>query len=586
MLALQVNNEFIDLPADVSLELERNNPFLSDDDIQGEFSLGLTIRYTEKNFRLLQYTGNFSKGNQKYTIDAAIYDAGIFRYAGKLVVTQHQSNMNDIEQTVWSGFFTIGSASFLQSIQNDLLSDIDLGGERSFNFTSADPSDGSGGFWQHIHETITPNAFPYCFPPISNPDWSPLPSITWMNEIGQDQHYAVALNAISLCPAIYLSYLLEKLFANYGWKISGGIINDPGYQKIIIPSFQAIKWCTYRVRDNAFIDPVTPFPVVTFDLADHVPQDLTIGSFLVSLKNRMGWYFDFDSNTKTAYLNGYQKVMSGAVKDWTKYVQASYTADYSDAPKVYELVNNIDSSDTFPVIMDIDESEISRVNTVADLPPASADNEGDIAYVFAEDEYFQSQALTDTDDQYSWIFYSHNIGNYSPDPDADNTPIESDISTMPTLLTAWFTGTDKAKVPVCNQPGNYFKAASETSWAIRFLFYHGLCAATNGLLYPFASSDNITSNGDTVGTTPWSLPYRHEYGVLNDGTYDYWWKAWLRMLSIQDTRTFTLALPVTVLRQFSFGDRIFINNVFFVVASAKETLPYKDLIEMKMKRIY
>ncbi len=582
MLALKINNEFVDLPADVALELERNNPFLSDDDIQGEFSLGLTIRYTEKNYRLLQYTGNFYKPNQKYTVDAEIYDAGIFRYAGKLVITQHSSNMNNVEQTIWTGFFTIGSASFMQSIQNVLLSSIDLGGVRSFNFTSTDPADGSGGFWQHVHQTITPNAFPYCFPPISNAGWSrDFTYINWMNMIGQEQNYALSQNAIALCPSIYLSYILERLFANFGWKISGDILNDPGFKKIIIPSFQSIKWTNYRVNVG-LIDPITPLPVVTFDLADHVPQDLTVGSFLVSLKNRMGWYFDFDSRTKTAYLNGYQKIISASAKDWTKYVQATYNSDYSESSKKYSLVNNIDANDRFPVIMKIDETEIDRVNTIADLPTPTAGNVGQIDYVFAEDSYYQCQAVGDSD--YGWIFYSHNIGDFSQ-PDAD-TPIESDISTMPTMQIAWFSGSDKAKVPVCNQPGNYFKGPTEQGWGIRFLFYHGLCAANNGDLYPFASCDNITTTGAKVGITPWSLPYRHEYGTLNDGTYDYWWKAWLKLLSIQDVRTFTLALPITELRNFSFSDIIFINNVFFVVQSAKEMLPYKDLIEMKMKRIY
>jgi len=583
MLAIQVNNEFIDLPAQISLELERNNPFLSDDDIQGQFSLGLTIRYTEKNYRLLQYIGNFYKTNSKYTVDAAIYDAGIFRYAGKLVITQHQSNMNNIEQTVWTGFFTIGSSSFLQSIQDVLLQDVDFGGERTFNYTTSDPDDGSGGFWQHIHAAVVPDAFPYCFYPINNEGWAPdYISLKWMNPFLADtQEFDSIFNAVTLCPALYLSFVLNKIFENFGWKLSGEILNDTGFKKITIPSFQAINWCTFTRMAQQIVS-VNPRPVITFDLADHVPPDVTIGSFLVSLKNRMGWYFEFDSGTKTAYLHGYQKIIDASVKDWTKYVQSNYTSDYTDPAKIYSLVNNIDSSDEFPVLKEIDESAIVRVNSVGDLPSPTAANEDLIGYVFLDNSYYQCQLTPDSDPPtFEWVFYAHNIGDYQQQPDFDTT-IESDISTMPTLLMLYGTG-NSAKVPVCSQPGNF--RSNVSPWAVRFLFYHGMYPSTNGQLYPFASCDNTAISG-TDPTGAWVLPYRHEFGVVNDGTYDYWWKDWLRLLSIQDSRTFTLALPVTELKKFSFSDIIFINNVFFVAQSVKEMLPYKDLIEMKMKRIY
>lgn len=578
MLAIKVNTEFIDLPADVSLELERNNPFLSDDDIQGEFSLGLTIRYTEKNYRLLQYAGNFYKGNQKYTVDAEIYDAAMFRYAGKLVITQHQSNMNNIEETVWTGFFTIGSASFLQSIQDVLLSDIDLGGVRSFNWTTPD-KDGSNGFWQHLYAARTPNAFDYTFYPISNNGWTnDLLSIEGMNMMDGNNDYQIINNAIAVCPCIYLSFVLQSIFKNYGWKLQGEILQDVGFQKITIPSFQAIKWCNY-VRTGVIMS-VTPLPVITFDLADHVPQSITIGSFLVSVKNRMGWYFDFDSNTKTATLRANKTLIDSPVKDWTKYVMSSYNADYADLPKVYELVNNIDSNDDYPITKNVPEDGLIRVANISDLPAPSSSNDGSYAFVFLENNYYQCQS--DDSGVLSWQFYAHNIGDYSPEN--KDTTIESDISTMPTVLHQW-RGSDKILLPTCLQPGNFFKSKNGTQdFAVRFLFYHGMFPDTGGISYPFASCINQAISGTPTGA--WVLPYRHEFGAVNDGTYDYWWKAWLKLLSIQDMRTFTLALPVNELRNFSFSDIIFIHNVFFIVQSAKETLPYKDLIEMKMKRIY
>lgn len=596
MLAIKVNNAFLDLPADMSLELERNNPFLSED-IQGEFSLGLTLKYSEKNYSLLQYIGNFYKKNIKYTLDAQLYDNGSFRYAGKLVITQHQTNMNNVESTVWTGFFTIGAASFQQEIENVLLQDIDLGGDRTFNWTTFDADDRTNGFFQHVHAARIPNAFPYTFYPIFNDDWFGdigVSAAKFMNSLATDgtNHFfgeSLPLSATQLygnygsfCPAIYLSFLLDKIFQNYGWQLSGEVVNDIGYQKLTIPSFQAIKWVDYS---NILIaEYFSPMPVIIFDLADHVPQDLTVGALLINIKNRLGWYFDFDSNTKTAYLRANKNLVGTPVKDWTNFVLADYAAEYTDPEKVYSLVNNIDSADTYPLVKIIDESAIAgRVSSFSTLPAASITYSGLIYFAFFENNYYVCE-YNATSTLYEWNIYSNNVGDYVPAGSKD--AIESEISTMPVALRGIITGGAKALVPVCHQVGNYWQSVvGYQPFGIRFLFYHGMYPDTTGIKYPYASCHNLAISG-TPPTGSWSLPYRHQYAFTNDGSYDYWWQKWLALLGIQDTRTFTLQLPVTELKKFTFNDTIFINNVYFLVKSVKEVLPYKGMVEMKMKRIY
>lgn len=592
MLAIKINNTFLDLPADMSLELERNNPFLTDD-IQGEFSLGLTLKYSETNYRLLQYIGNFYKKNNKYTVDAQLYDNGSFRYGGKLVINQHQSNMNNVESTVWTGFFTMGSASFLQEIQDVLLQDVDLGGVRTFNFTGYNATDGSGGFFQHVHSARVPNALPYTFYPIHNIKWfgnddydgnkfmNALATNGSNNFFGKPDNMGNVYysNAASFCPAIYLSFLLERIFKNFGWQLSGDMLNDTGYQKLTIPSFQAIKWINFVDVLAAWL--YDPMPVIKFDLADHVPQDITIGSFLINLKNRFGWYFDFDSNSQTAYIRANKNLVGGTVKDWTKFVQADYLAEYQDNQKVYSLINNIDSNDTLPITKNIDESNLTRVSKFSALPAAGKAYEGNIYFALFENNYYVCEYNTTTS-IWQWNIYANNIGDYTPTD--NNDAIESDISTMPVALRTT-SGTVKALVPVCAQTGNYWNSkAGQQSFAVRFLFYHGMWPDTNGVPYPYASCHNMAITGTPTGE--WVIPYRHQFASVNDGSYDYWWQAWLILLSIQDFRTFTLQLPVMELKKFNFSDTIYINNVSFIVRSIKELLPYKGMVEMKMKRIY
>ena len=76
MLGIKINNEFLDHTADISLELERNNPYLSNDEIPGEYSLGISLRYSDKNYRLLNYNGNWTKKKNKISVDAQVDEKG------------------------------------------------------------------------------------------------------------------------------------------------------------------------------------------------------------------------------------------------------------------------------------------------------------------------------------------------------------------------------------------------------------------------------------------------------------------------------------------------------------------------------
>lgn len=599
MLGIKINGEYLDLPADIGLEMQRNNPYLNDD-IQGEFSLTLNIKYTDKNYRVLTYAGNFYKKNEKLLFDAEIYDNGTFRYGGVLVINQHTANMNRQSETSWSGFFTIGSSSFFQMIQDYRLQDVDYGGARNFRFTTFNINDGSGGFWQHIHAARTPNSFPYTFYPIVNYGWNTKYIVQWMNKLDDNNNFVtydqntsslVGSNTVSITPAIYYSYILTRIFAQFGWKISGEILSDPGFIKLTMPSFNAITWARFRWHGGIF-DPGylnAHLWNISFDLADHVPQSVTVGEFLTNLKTRFGWYFYFDSFAKTAYLKPYKNLIGTTAKDWTGYVAAPYTAEYKDKSKTFSLVNNIDANDLYPVILKVDETTLlPPAFSPETFPDAQTSAEGAVIYSFLNNSYYINQ-INDAGDLFEWVFFSHNIGDYEP-PGSD-TVIESEISTMPIEVVQNREGF-RALCPRCYQPGNFaYSPSGVVGWGMRALFYHGMVTDKNvdgsfsgTLPYPYASCHNLTIDNQQIGK--WSIPYRHEYLAVNDGTYDTWWKTWLALLSIQDIRTFNFRLPLNELKNFKFDDSIVINNVFFIVMEFKEVLPYKGVTEFKMKRIY
>lgn len=581
MIAFKINNEFVELAPDAGIELQRSNPFIGDD-VEGEFSLPVSIRYSDKNYRILNYSGNFYKKHAKYSVGADLYENGLFRYSGTLSITQHESDISNLNETKWTGVFTTGVASFLQQVGDVLLQDINYGPDISYPWTGADSADGSNGFWQHIHQARTPNLFPYVFYPIKNKGYDEDLKVTWCNKLSPSNKFEVAVvdqgsgvfiygNPSGICPAIYLSFILQKIFAHFGWKLEGDLLSDTQFQKITLPSLRGIDWLNFFSRPLKLFTNRNP---VVWNLQDFVPRDISVSAFLVGLRNRFGWGMDFNSTTKTAVFKTNKQRAKSAVKDWTRFVNKSYSSQYTDQSKTYALVNNIGSEDTYPVIMSV-PNEYNTVLKKSDLPSPDESTMDKFTLILTLNAFYQG-AMDETG--YIWKFYSDNIGDYRPANATDE--ITSDIATM--AMSEQVThGSVTALVPTCNIKGSLPKSVPST-WGCRMLFYHGFRNDSAGVGYPFASPHNFDQGGADLGGN-WVMPFEG-YGVKAAAAY--WWHDWLTFLQVQDTRTFVLSLPVTELKKFNWVDLIFINNVVFMVTQVTEKLPYSGLVNMKMKAIY
>ena len=596
MVALKdtASGEYFDIPSDISLEIERGNPYLGTDEISGENTLPINIFYTDKNYRLINYHGNFYKRNQKINIEVEIYDNTNYKYTGTFVIQQHTSNMNAIANTIWVGIVTFNSSAFFQEAKNKFLHQIDLGGARSFPWTTGVPGDSSGGFWQHIHAARTPDAFDYTFYPISNPSWEPyiftfdqiIPKLG-MNMLGPGNVFhhpdSAALvniyNIRSIVPMIYVSYILKQVFKAIGWNLTGDVLNDPGFKKLTLVGTRSIH---YKIMGYPIITlyPVNP---VVFDLKDFVTEGVTLYKFMIDLKNRFGWKFLFDSNTKTATLSSLKSGINAGATDWTKYVVSDYQAGYKEVVQSFSLINNVDGNDGFPLNGDTNRLiKIPPAASFAALPVPATQPDNVICFAFKENTWYMNEKNYASGIN-TWEVFSHNIDNYiEPDP---STKIETDISTMPTLKRTMMGDGADTWVPVCDYVGNNVYFLKEyTNLGMRMLFYHGMKNDSAGVPYPYASCHSSDQAGND-NLTPWSISYRREYGSINNGVYDYWYKAWLEYIKSDDIRTFRFNLPLYVLSQFNWETCIRINDVDFVPVSYKEILPYPGMIEFKMKRV-
>ena len=598
MLSFKVGNDHIFLPEGTSVNFERFSPFLGTEEVQAERTLPGKIYYSDANYRILSHLGNFYKGNRLLVVDADLYDGGNFRHSGSLIIQKHRSNTNRVQDTVWDFVFSINSASFYQKIQNLRLSELDMGGVRSFPWTTSNPSDGSNGFWQHIHAARTPRAFPYTFYPIYNPGWVNEQDRKstfglegfygdFMNRLNSSNNFDFGSgtafrcdNIYSIVPCIYLSFILECIASQAGYTLSGEILSDPGYLKITIPGHRGIDWVSARKKGSTSLVFTNP---VQFDLADFVSPSITVESFLINLKNRLGWRFSFDSTSREINVTAQKQTFANPSIDWTRFVDADYAAEFKTGATVYSLINNIDANDTYPKSADI--SKINLIGSLASadlLPNPDATDENVVYYCFREDSYYIN-SFYDTTDSYRWEVVSHNVGSFRRD--GQTNELTSSISSMPTVLGELRPGGAWGLFPAGDYQGNHIRLRnSYNDLGIRLLFYHGMHTDSNGNLYPYASSHSSNYAGQH-DLTPWSLNYKREFGSVNNGTYDYWFKDWLNIFQEDDVREFTMNLPIHLLLNLKWEDVIRIKGVEFLPIKINQPFPYRGKVAITFKKI-
>jgi len=598
MTGLAINGEFLDLPPNVMLEIERNSPYLNNDQIDGEYSLPVAIPYTDKNFRLLGYTGNHYKQHEKQTITAELYGGGGSIFIGTLVVDGYERNANVNGSILTNAIFTFALSSFFQSIKGKKLSDLELGGIRTFSWTGFAPYDSSGGFWQHAHDTFAHFAdHDYTFPPIKNEDYgyylgndgSPeFKNIKWMNKLqtGHSLPYLEQeLNIASLCPGVKVTFILNSIFTEMGWKLQGEVMEDDTFKKLILQSFRGVYWCDYTAV--GLLTVITKGSV-DVDLREHMPPDYTIQSFIIDLKNRYGLAFVFDLNERVCTLKFMKNIAAnGEARDFTQWAHATVKAKF-EAAKIIDLRNTIDTQDKFPV--PIENHDIPTTPAVMgkdNLVDPNTVDEGTFCFVRKENTWYQ--AVTNPDaTSLEWLRAGDNIGDYFV-LDAKET-FQTEISTF---AIGWieYRFNFFGQIPICLQNGNWKQNGTITPWKPRMLLYHGMqydqyvdYTDTGKQLYPMASVSNLDNYGNDLGG--WSNVYEFNDGTNETGLVKAQWEEWLKFYSKSDLRTFTFNLPLYLLYTVMWEDIINIHSAKFLIKRMRYNIPYDGKVEMDLLKIY
>jgi hypothetical protein len=589
MLGISIDNEFLDLLPGAMLEMEQENPFLQfSNDMLGEYSLPIEVQATPKNMRLLGYPGTMEVRISNAGIDAVVYNNGIPELRGKIKIEKPTIDMNNMANGRISLYFLAGASSFWQDIKDARMRSIDLGGTRTFDWDGYTFS--GTGFWNHVDLVMhaTPgygtSGYDYAFFPVKNTNWggtaydSDLMNRT--EHIGGGIFHASTnitnsfVRANRLCPFPYLIYIMQKACEHVGWTITGDIFEDEDFLKVVMLSYREIDWA-YEKKVSGDWE-VIPKDTIEFDLADHLP-DITISKFLIALKNRFGWRYEFDRLSKVIRIKELVDLGTIAAKDYTSKSNPRVAKQISQQTKVYALKNSFANelgagAPDFSAL-----TLVGGVDELTDLPAAAEALLHQVYLVRAENNYYicrQNEA-----EAYYWELYTWNIYDY--EPEGSNEEITTEATTVG--VEAYDAYLDL--IPRADNAGAANRPNEDGTWGIDLCFNHGVKNNKAAEPYPYGSSHIYDSNFNQVAE--WALTFECETagGAADVGLYQRAWSRLLALLSSNEEADLILYLSRTEQMQLTFEDTLNIRNTRHFIKTMKPTIPYTSKIELRVVRI-
>jgi hypothetical protein len=559
MIAILIKGEGLDMYPGTVIQRERLSPFFlsksSDgkDGIPGEISYPFKLPPSDKNYRLLDWPHILP--NVKTKVHTGILENdGMQLSAGRLVMDVIETNLQINNKGFIDAHFLSNASEFFVRIKDKKLKDLSLGGERNFNW--AGYSKALPGFWKHIHDTWNYNDSDngdYVFFTLWNDgylggtrDWQN--EIRW-NAAQGDVEFNPYFVVTALTPAVYVKYILVKIFEEHGYAVSGDLLNDFDFKKLTMQSFYGVYWSD--VVFNATVSPPvlvpTPRNNITIKLSEHMPPNVTIAEFLVEMQKLLPIGFDINDNNRTCKIIWLDRLATGGpYNDRTKQFVPSHRISLGEGEgttKVFGLTRNKDGADN------LDETTVAVRDQV-------------------NDKY---------------------------DPGNATDFIESNITAFP-MYEARFMKYEEyggpvrrpptAKFPFCSIEGSWHgKDGEPVDWKMHFAFYRGRKNSTSdGIVIPLGTNDvkifgSVLANNFVQVDGSWSLYFSEGIYGLNN-----FWNAWLKVLGNNETLQGTMNMPLHEYLQLRWTDVLLINNTPYVIQKIKELLPYKGRFDFEAVR--
>lgn len=601
MIGIKKDTEYFDLLPGTQIQRERESPvFLTSSDdgkdgIPGEISYPFNLPLTDKNLRLLNNIDSLPKV-KTLEHDIVLEDSGVQLSNGTLVIESLTSHLvkNNVGQA--EGFILSNVSDFWSRVKDKKLSDLSLGGDRTFSWDGYNATSGTG-FWRHIHQTwdyVDSDDGDYVFYPVACNNWEVANTVTWLNK-WEDYSGTIQidrdLNINSLVPHVYMVSVIKAVFNEFGYAVEGDLLSDPDFKQLTLVSYNAVYWAN-RTLAGA---PV-PLSSIVIKLSEHVPPEATIGEFLVELQKFLPISFLINDQKKLCTIVFSTSIQGAGAKDYTKSFNPNFTLAFNKIDTASNKILGFDRvyDDEYPITLNLEDYRYSgEVNALGDLPTASSTYLDQVYFVVQHNMYYQCFEAASV---YFWSPIGDNQAGYTRENQTDTytsniLPLgmvyghQANTSPLINLDAMW---------PYTDRKGNYFRPyilAPEyrefTPWGFRVMFYRGKLTFRTTYTLPFATNHIYNVNSATTALTSypkvgdWSLSYNADgYGI-----YEVFWNKWLPVLENGEVLKGVLYLPFHEYLQWDWNKVLLIQNTPYLIKKITEILPYPGSVQIEAVRI-
>ncbi len=299
MLDIRIDGEPVDLTPGIALTLERFNPLLDFETIQGSRVYGFDLPDTPTNRRLLGYFYQPQVGyqNRKFRCEKYLY--------GQLI-EQGFVMIHEVKPEGFSLFFTQNLGEIFGDRQNVLLSQLGLGIDAIAPVAAAN----------HLTDR-------YCFPTIQNSNFYGNQTVSGFSGL-VNEYTAGAYLPNARVPMPFLKWVFTQFGGLTGWSFVGQFWQDPDLARLILYNLFSL-------------DGQTGTPAATINSNNHLPA-LTVPQLLIDLRKLFNLYLEFDIRRNICTMDfGSDVLANDDVVDWT------YKA-HPDHIKAPELENRLELS--------------------------------------------------------------------------------------------------------------------------------------------------------------------------------------------------------------------------------------------------
>lgn len=587
---------FLDLDPQTELDIESDADIFDEDLSTGDFSLPGEAPWTEPNRRLLGFAErfkNFSSGDVFFK--CVVYDNFYPEFsAAKFSIIGKDGNFSGTKGK-FSFVITGTKGLFGSQIKNKYLTDLSLGGKISWiDMDSRHFAESlmKGGFPQYSYITFVPVAIENFFDS-SRPDYDDefLAKDTVNTVIitgagpdawtfGRPQTEDPAAAAVEgtaeyadyrTVPFIKTKYLLQKIFQENGYKVSGEFLDAVDYNDLATFNNYSIEnYSPGHIDYNRAIYPT-----------NHVPKILIIDY----LKGLLGFFniypiftgdnevqLIFRKNLKTEKkvfsLNGIAGELFSSTKDQQDNGDG-YTLSYAWGNDDYSGDRVKDLKDKNIVATVALQEDLVNVN------PGRQLTTDDIVFVTSENMYYE--VADATTDPIKWDAFAEALDDFKSG-NGDRT-VDISIGTLCTYVelnpdTQLFVKKDYVG---CRMAGSYInnKGVLVKNDFDNKIFFAKKRNNSSNVLVPFSYNHNRDANNNLIN--PFSLAWNGDTGIAKIFHED-----WQQIKQNVETIKTSLIIDRRVMKGLQDNNFLEIKNCLYLLSKIEKTIPMKETMDVEL----